>query len=115
VSFTLVSTTQLNRIEATVNRIETKLSLVETEILNIMANITDIQTAQTAEKADLVTLTGFVTQLLAAFASGAMTPAQAQAVLDEINAEDSTVKTNIASIQKALPTPPPVPPPTPTV
>lgn len=72
-----------------------------------MAGITDIQTAQSAEKADLVTLTGLTAQLLAAFASGAMTPAQAQAVLDEINSEDSTVKTNIASIQAALPTPAP--------
>ena len=70
-----------------------------------MAGITDIQAAQTAEKADLVTLTGLISQILAAFASGAMTPAQAQSVLDEINSEDSTVKTNIASLQAALPTP----------
>ncbi len=72
----------------------------------IMAGITDIQTAQAAEKADLATLVGLIAQLLAAFASGAMTPAQAQAVLDEINSEDATVKTNIATLQAALPTPP---------
>lgn len=70
-----------------------------------MAGISDIQAAQAAEKADLVTLTGLVTQLLTAFASGAMTPAQAQAVLDEISAEDATVKSNITSIQAALPAP----------
>lgn len=71
-----------------------------------MAGITDIQTAQAAEKADLVTLTGQISQLLAAFASGAMTPTQAGAVLDEINSEDATVKSNIATIQAALPTAP---------
>ncbi len=70
-----------------------------------MAGITDIQTAQAAEKSDLAALGTLIGQLLAAFASGAMTPAQAQAVLDEINSEDSTVKTNIATIQAALPTP----------
>ena len=69
----------------------------------IMAGITDIQAAQAAEKQDLATLATLITQLLTAFASGAMTPAQAQAVLDEINSEDSTVKTNIATIQAALP------------
>ena len=74
-----------------------------------MAGITDIQAAQTAEKGDLVTLTGLITKLLAAFASGAMTPTQAQAVLDEINTEDATVKSNIASIQAALPPPAPAP------
>ncbi len=67
-----------------------------------MAGITDIQSAQAAEKADLAVLTGLIAQLLTAFASGAMTPAQAQAVLDEISAEDATVKTNITSLQTAL-------------
>lgn len=74
-----------------------------------MAGITDIQTAQAAEKADLATLTALIPQLLAAFASGAMTPAQAQAVLDEINGEDATIKTSIASIQAALPLAAPAP------
>lgn len=73
------------------------------DIQQIMAGISDIQTAQSAEKADLVTLTGLITSLLAAFASGAMTPAQAQAVLDEVNSEDSTIKTSITTIQAALP------------
>lgn len=73
-----------------------------------MAGISDIQSAQAAEKSDLATLAGLITQLLTAFASGQMTPAQAQAVLDEINSEDSTIKTNISSIQNALT--PPAPP-----
>ena len=86
-----------------------QLNRIEKGVTDIMAGIKDIQTAQTAEKADLVALGGLITQLLSAFASGAMTPAQAQAVLDEINAEDSTIKANIASIQAALPTPAPAP------
>ncbi len=92
------------------------MALVKTFTSNqekIMAGITDIQSAQAAEKADLATLTGLIGQLLAAFASGAMTPAQAQAVLDEINAEDSTVKSNITTIQAALPPAAPAPPPQP--
>jgi hypothetical protein len=74
-----------------------------------MAVVTDLEAAQAAEKADLATLAGLITQLLAAFAAGAITPAQAQGLLDEINSEDATVKTNIASIQSALP---PAPAPT---
>lgn len=75
-----------------------------------MPNITDILTGQGVEKADLAALALLITQLLAAFASGAMTPAQAQSVLDEITAEDSTIKTNIATITAALPPPPPAAP-----
>ena len=69
----------------------------------IMASIANITQAQAQEHADLATLATQVTALLAAFASGAITPAQAQALLDEVNAQDATIKTNIASIQAALP------------
>jgi hypothetical protein len=75
---------------------------IERKIDQIMAGITDIQTAQAAEKKDLATLATLITQLLTAFASGAMSPAQAQAVLDQINAEDATAKTQITAIQAAL-------------
>ena len=92
------------------DEINAKLTAIQTQqtqqgkvLDRIMAGINDITIAQTAEKADLVTLTGLITQLLAAFASGAMTPAQAQTVLDEINSEDATIKTSITSIQAALP------------
>lgn len=81
----------------------------ERKIDQIMAGITDIQTAQAVEKKDLATLATLLTQLLTAFASGAMTPAQAQAVLDEVNAEDATAKTQISAIQAALPGAPPPP------
>lgn len=70
--------------------------------VKIMAGVSDIQTAQAAEKADLAILVGLVPQLLAAFASGQMTPAQAQGILDEINSEDSTIKTSTGTIQAAL-------------
>lgn len=72
-----------------------------------MAGIDDIKKAQAAEKADLVTLSGLVTQLLTAFATQTMTPADAQALLDEMNAEDTSIKSNITSIQAALAPPPP--------
>lgn len=92
-----------NKTHNLVEQVLFRLTAIETNQEKIMAGIIDIQAAQAAEKADLVTLTGLISQLLAAFASGAMTPAQAQAVLDEINGEDTTVKTNISTIQAALP------------
>ncbi len=73
-----------------------------------MAGIADVTAAQAAEKADLVLLTTSITKLLAAFASGAMTPAQAQALLDATNANDATVKSDLAAITAALPVVPPV-------
>lgn len=81
---------------------------------HIMAGISDIKTAQAGEKADLVTLTGLITQLLALAAASQLSPADAQGMLDEITAEDATVKSSIASIAAALPpVTPPVTPVTP--
>jgi len=68
-----------------------------------MPGISDVKAAQATEHADLVVLSQLLQQLLTAFASGQMTAADAQALLDETNAQDATVKTNIASIQSALP------------
>lgn len=73
-----------------------------------MAGLSDVKTALAAEKADLATLTGLITQLLAAFAAGTLSSADAQTLLDEINTDDATVKSSITSIQSALPTPPAV-------
>lgn len=67
-----------------------------------MAGVTDLQSALAQEKADLALLASQNTALLQAFASGAMTPAQAQALLDGINADDATIKTQTAAIQNAL-------------
>ncbi len=94
-----------------VDILNSKLDQILTQQRSIMAAIDDLKKAQAAEKADLVTLSGLLTQLLAAFAAGTITPTDAQALLDEMNAQDATVKTNIASIQSALPTPNPTPTP----
>lgn len=75
-----------------------------------MAGLSDVQAALAAEKADLATLATQITQLLAAFASGGLSPADAQALLDTINGDDSSIKSSIAAISAALPatTVPPV-------
>ncbi len=70
--------------------------------VQIMAGIKDIQDAQAGEKADLAQLAVLFPQLLTAFASGAMTPAQAQSVLDGINSSDTSIKGHVAAIQTAL-------------
>lgn len=72
--------------------------------------IADIKTAQAAEHADLATLVGLQQQLLTAFANGTLSQEDAQAILDETNAQDATAKTAITAIQAAL-TPAPPPPP----
>jgi hypothetical protein len=72
----------------------------------LMAGITEIKAGQAVEKADLVQLTGLITQLLTAFAGGQMTPTQAQDLLDEITSQDATIKSAITSITTALPQPP---------
>ncbi len=76
---------------------------IEKRLHNIMAGLADIQTAQAATKNDLAALVALITQLLTAFASGSITPAQAQSILDEIQTEDATVKSSIATISAALP------------
>jgi hypothetical protein len=68
----------------------------------IMASIADILAAQAQEDADLKTLTTSVQTLLTAFASGQITPAQAQQILTDMQAEDATVNTLNASINTAL-------------
>lgn len=79
-------------------------------VKTIMAGVADIKTAQAAEHTDLATLVQLQTQLLTAFANGTLSPADAQAILDETTGEDSTVKTAIGAIQAALPPTPPTPP-----
>jgi fructose-bisphosphate aldolase class 1 len=83
--------------------LQQSLNRIEQQQEKIMASIATIQAAQLQEKADLATLATLVPQLLTAFANGAMTPAQAQAVLNEVNSEDSTIQSISASISSALP------------
>jgi hypothetical protein len=98
------------KIDALTLQLDTKIDTLTLQLDQlgriIMAALDDLTKAQAATKADLATLTGLTTQLLAAFASGSMTPAQAQSLLTEMNSEDATIKTNITSIQTALGTAP---------
>lgn len=68
-----------------------------------MATIEDIKNAQAQEKADLASLAALVPQILAAVANGALAPADAQAILDEMNSQDSTIKSTTAAISAAIP------------
>ena len=68
----------------------------------IMATSASILTAQQKAQADLATLQGNVTALLTAFANETLTPADAQSILDNTNAEDTTATTLNASISAAL-------------
>lgn len=68
-----------------------------------MASFATLTAAQAQEHTDLATLATLIQQLIAAFASGAITPAQAGALLTEMQGEDTTITTNIASIQAVLP------------
>jgi len=72
-----------------------------------MAGITDINSAQTTLHGDLIAENGLVKQLLTAFANQTLTPEQAQAIVDGMNADDADAKGNIALIQAALPAAPP--------
>lgn len=75
-----------------------------------MATIASILAAQQQEKTDLATLAGAIQQLLTAFASGQMTAAQAQQVLTEMQAEDTTIQSLATSINNTLNPPAPAPP-----
>ncbi len=72
----------------------------------IVANLADVKAAQAAEKADLATLVALVTQLLQAFANGTLSPADAQALVDEMTNESTGIKASITAIQAALGGPP---------
>lgn len=69
----------------------------------IMAGITDITSSQTTLHADLIAENGLVKQLLTAFANQTISPAQAQTIIDGMNADDADAKGNIDLITAALP------------
>lgn len=69
----------------------------------LMAGVVDVQNAQTTLHADLVAENGLIKQLLTAFAAGTLTPAQAQTLVDGMNADDADAKANVAAITAALP------------
>jgi len=68
-----------------------------------MAGVSDVTSAQTTLHDDLVAENGLIKQLLTAFAAGNLTPAQAQALVDQMNADDADAKSNVAAITAALP------------
>jgi len=68
-----------------------------------MDGVSDVQSAQTTLHDDLVAENGLIKQLLTAFAAGNLTPAQAQALVDQMNADDADAKSNVAAITAALP------------
>ena len=85
------------------DQILTQLTQQGKDIRKIMAGITDITSAQTTLHGDLVAENGLIKQLLTAFANQTLTPQQAQAIIDGMNADDADAKGNIALIQAALP------------
>ncbi len=80
-----------------------RLDTIEQGERKIMAGLSDVTSAQTTLHADLVAENGLIKQLLAAFAAGNLTPAQAQALVDGMNADDADAKSNVAAITAALP------------
>lgn len=70
-----------------------------------MAGVTDVNNSATTLHADLVAENGLIKQLLTAFAQGNLTPAQAQALVDQMDSDDTDAKSNIAAITAVLPTP----------
>lgn len=91
-----------------------ELSIIRKEQRKIMATVQDILNAQAQEKADIAALVTGVGALLAAFAAGSITSAQAQAIVTEMQSEDSSVTGLTAAINAALNPPAPAPTPTPT-
>lgn len=71
-----------------------------------MATTQDILAEQAKTKQDLVTLQATTTNLLAAFAAGTLSPADAQAILDNATADDATAVDLNTHIQAALGTTP---------
>jgi hypothetical protein len=93
----------------TIFSIQEQLREIRKELKKLMAINDDIKAAQTKETADISALQTAVTSLLTAFANETMTPADAQAVLDGINAQDTTVNSIATAVNNALNPPAPTP------
>ncbi len=83
-----------------------QLDRIERKVNEIMPGLADVKAALAAEREDLAALAALITAILAAVAAGQLSAADAQGLLDTINADDSSIKGNIAAIQAALPVPP---------
>jgi len=79
------------------------LEAIHTQGEKTLVALADLAKVEAAEREDLATLSGLVTQILTAVATGQMDQTAAQALLDAMSGDDATVKSNIAAIQAALP------------
>jgi predicted TIM-barrel enzyme len=96
----------LNSLAAQLTSMAAQLATLQKGQTAMAANITTILAAQATEKADIATLVALVPQILAAVAAGSFTPAQAQAILTEMQSEDASIVGLNAALQAALPPPP---------
>lgn len=70
-----------------------------------MASIANVLTADASLKSDITAQSGLITQLIAALvaaSTGAVTPAQLQTLLTDLQGDDATVQSATAAIQAAL-------------
>ena len=82
--------------------IDQKLDSILGDVKSIMATIASILAAQQQETTDIGLLSTAVTNLLAAFASGSISPADAQTLLSGIQSGDQTIAALSTSINSAL-------------
>lgn len=68
----------------------------------VMGAFQTVQNAEALLHTDLATENGLITQLLTAFANGTISPAQAQALVTQIQSDDTTAQQNATAIQAAL-------------
>lgn len=97
-------------IEQKFDTIVSKLFDLETKI---MADLSDVKAALAAEKADLALLVSLVPKILQQLLNGQLSSADAQALIDDMTSDDTSIKSSIDAINKALAAPTPTPAPTP--
>lgn len=79
----------------------------------IMAGVSDVKAAQLKESQDLALLHAALQNILTAVANNNLSSADAQALVDAMNSDDSTVQSDLAAINAAIP-PSPAPNPAPS-
>jgi hypothetical protein len=74
-----------------------------------MADLSDVKAALAAEKADLALLVSLVPKILQQLLNGQLSSADAQALIDDMTSDDTSIKSSIDAINKALASPSPTP------
>jgi hypothetical protein len=74
-----------------------------------MADLSDVKAALAAEKADLALLVSLVPKILQQLLNGQLSSADAQALIDDMTSDDTSIKSSIDAINKALANPSPTP------